>query len=311
MNVYEQEFLNHLAFDRNYSELTVDSYRRDIDKFFLFLAKENCAMDDVDLIVIRNFLTEEINHGISKRSCKRRLSSLHHFYSFLVRKGYVKLNPFNYIASPKTEKKLPHVMYQEDVMALLKANSQRQDELVVRDQSILEILYYCGIRASELINLKITDVDTRNRSLRVLGKGRKERIVPFTIECAYTINKYLQETRPMLENRYNEKPDFDKNDNKIVYRELILNNTGRKLTRRGLEYILDKIEEKTGEYVNLHPHLLRHSFATQLLSNGADLRVIQELLGHSSINTTQIYTHVSEEKVKKEYLHAHPRAKKY
>jgi len=310
MNKYEADFLNHLQNERNYSPMTIDSYRRDIDKFFVFLAKEDCFMDDVDLIVIRNFLTEEINNGISKRSCKRRLSSLHHFYGYLVQNSYVKINPFNYISSPKTEKKLPHVLYREEVEALLKANRQRKDDLMIRDQAILEILYYCGVRASELINVKLIDINVRNRSLRVFGKGRKERIVPFTSDCANTISQYLKESRPVLKLKYDEHPDFDKNGKKKEYNNLILNNNGKALTLRGLEYILDKIEEKTGEYVDLHPHLLRHSFATQLLSNGADLRVIQELLGHSSINTTQIYTHVSEEKVKKEYLSAHPRAKK-
>ena len=310
MNKYEAEFLNHLSFDRNYSPMTIDSYRRDIDKFCAFLSKEDCLIDDVDLVIIRNFLTEEISNNVSKRSCMRRLSSLRQFYSYLVKEKYVKINPFAFVSSPRTEKKLPHVMYREEVEALLKANAERKDELAPRDQAILEILYYCGVRASELINAKISDVNVRNRSLRVFGKGRKERIVPFTSECANTISKYLKECRPLLKQKYDEHPDFDEKGLKKEYYNLILNNNGKKLTLRGLEFILDKIEEKTGEYVNLHPHLLRHSFATQLLSNGADLRVIQELLGHSSINTTQIYTHVSEEKVKREYLSAHPRAKK-
>ena len=307
---YEEEFLNHLKNERNYSPMTVDSYHRDIDKFFIFLLREDCTLDEVDLIVIRNFLTEEINKGISKRSCKRRLSSLHHFYGYLVQKKYVKLNPFNYITSPKMEKKLPNVLYHEDVQALLKANSERKDEFALRDQAILEVLYYCGVRASELINIELMDINIRNRSLRVFGKGRKERIVPFTTECGESITKYLKDCRPALKTKYDLNPDFDENNQKKEMNYLFLNKDGRQLTLRGLEFILDKIEEKTGEYVDLHPHLLRHSFATQLLSGGADLRVIQELLGHASINTTQIYTHVSEEKVKKEYLAAHPRAKK-
>ena len=310
MNKYEAEFLDHLQYERNYSLMTIDSYRRDIDKFCAFLVSEDCLMDDVDLIIIRNFLTEEINNGISKRSCKRRLSSLHHFYGYLVQKKYVKLNPFNYITSPKTEKKLPNVLYHEDVQALLKANSERKDEFALRDQAILEVLYYCGVRASELISIELMDINIRNRSLRVFGKGRKERIVPFTTECGESISKYLKDCRPTLKTKYDLNPDFDENNKKIEMNYLFLNKDGRQLTLRGLEFILDKIEEKTGEYVDLHPHLLRHSFATQLLSGGADLRVIQELLGHASINTTQIYTHVSEEKVKKEYLAAHPRAKK-
>lgn len=299
MNKVESDFLSHLANERNYSPLTIDSYRRDLDKFFKFLLKEDVKMDDVDLIIIRNFLTEELNSGVSKRSCKRRLSSLHHFYNYLLVNSYVRINPFDFITSPKTEKRIPHVMYSDEIEALLKANQERKDDLALRDQAILEVLYFCGVRASELVNIELSDINIRNRVIRIFGKGRKERMVPFTFQCANTLNKYLKESRPLLQSK-----------NPLLVPYLFLNNRGQKLTTRGLEYILDKIEEKTGEYVNLHPHLLRHSFATELLSNGADLRVIQELLGHTSINTTQIYTHVSEEKVKKEYLSAHPRAKK-
>lgn len=299
MNLQTKEFLNHLENERNYSQKTVISYQNDIEKFFAFLSSEGILMDDVDLLVIRNFLSKELSSGVSKRSCKRRLSSLKHFYSFMCKKGYVKYNPFEYISSPKTEKKIPDVLYEKQVEELLTANRKRTDELAIRDQAMLEVLFYCGLRASELVGIKLSDVDIRNRYIRVIGKGNKERIVPFTDGCAQTLDTYVKQCRPLLASK---QP--------LITMYYFLNNQGKPLTTRGLEYILKTIEEKTGVFLHLHPHMLRHSFATNLLDKGADLRVIQELLGHESINATQIYTHVSEQTMKDEYFKSFPRAKK-
>lgn len=299
MNKPLKLFLDHLLNERNYSSKTVESYRRDVEKFFSFLREEDLGMNEIDLVVIRNFLTIELNSGISKRSCKRRLSALKHFYEYCYKFGYVDDNPFMYMSSPKTERKFPKVLYKDQVVDILEENKKRKDPLTLRDQVILEILYYTGVRASECVNLSIQDVNFYNRTIRVLGKGNKERLVPFTPDCKLTIERYLKECRPSLAIKKKEPTSA-----------LILNNSGEKLTTRGLEYILDKIEEKTGLYVGLHPHILRHSFATHLLENGADLRVIQELLGHEDLNATQIYTHVSEEAMKHTYETFHPRAKK-
>ena len=299
MNKPLKDFLDSLKFERAYSNETIRSYQNDIEKFFDFLLKEDVNMDDVDVIVIRNFLTEEINAGISKRSCKRRLSSLKLFYEFSYKKQYVKDNPFNYISYPKTEKRFPKVLYKEQIDEILNENKKRTDFLANRDQAILEVLYYCGLRASELVNIELQHVSLRKRFIRVLGKGNKERMVPFTEECAKTLETYLNVYRSQL---------LAKNKEPINY--LFLNANGEKLTTRGLEYILDKIEEKNSLFVGLHPHILRHSFATHLLENGADLRVIQELLGHESLNTTQVYTHVSEKAMQETYIKFFPRAKK-
>ena len=169
----------------------------------------------------------------------------------------------------------------------------------MRDQAILEVLYFCGIRAAELVNIDVQSVNLPKRFIRVFGKGSKERLVPFSVECKTILEKYMKEDRPkLLEKSQMPTP------------ALFMNNKGQRLTTRGLEYILDKIEEKTGLFVGLHPHILRHSFATHLLENGADLRVIQELLGHESINATQVYTHVTEEAMKDAYFNAFPRAHK-
>ncbi|MCR5505640.1 MAG: tyrosine recombinase [Bacilli bacterium] len=305
MNRATASFLDHLKNERNYSEKTIDSYDRDLDKFFKFLLNEGVLMDEVDQIVIRNFLTEELNEGVSKRSCKRRLSALRHFYTYLVNEKVVKDNPFIFIQAPKTDKKYPHALYKEQIDTIFKENAKRTDELACRDQAILELLYYSGIRAAELVGLTIQDVDIKRRQVRVLGKGRKERYVPFTIDCQKALNEYATKLRPVLFMRF--KPT---EKHPLPPANFFLNSQGTFLTTRGLEYIHDSIEENTGTFAVLHPHILRHSFATHLLENGADLRVIQELLGHESINATQVYTHVTVEAMQKEYAQAHPRAHK-
>ena len=302
MNKPTAEFLQYLEFGKNYSKLTIDSYKRDIDKFFAFLFHEDVNMDEVDPIVIRNFFTKEISDGVSKRSCKRRLTALKQFYKFLLKQGYIKDDPFIFIDSPKMEKKFPRVLYKEQVEEILSENRKRTDELALRDQAILSLLYFCGLRASELCGIDIQDVYLKQRVLKVYGKGRKERIVPFNDTCKKDIEMYIKMSRTNLLGRNKQISEDSK--------RLILNNKGEPLTVRGLEYILDSIELKTGTFLNLHPHILRHSFATHLLENGADLRVIQELLGHESINTTQVYTHVTEEAMQEAYSNAHPRAHK-
>ena len=310
MNKPTYDFLEHLRLDKNYSEQTINSYKFDIEKFFKFLNKEGVLMDQVDQIVIRNFLTDELNAGISKRSCKRRLSSLNQFYSFLAKEEMVNDNPFILVDSPKTDKKYPHVLYKDEVREILNANALRTDELAIRDQAILCLLYFCGLRAAELVGLNIQDVNLRNRMVVVFGKGRKERLVPFTEECRVAVKRYLDELRPKLVNK-------QKNATSALFLGDIVYKTDEenpqkepRMTTRGLEYILDQIEEKTGIYKEIHPHILRHSFATHLLENGADLKVIQELLGHTSINATQVYTHVSPEAMKQTYIDSFPRARK-
>ncbi len=323
MNKPESEFLNYLEKERKYSALTIRNYQLDIEKFLDFLLNEGCLMDDVDQMIIRNFLTDELNNGISKRSCKRRISSLRHFYSFMVNRKYVKDNPFVIVSSPKADKKYPQVLYDDQVKKILDANLERTDYLAPRDNAILFILYFCGLRVAELVGIKIPDIDFRNRIIRVMGKGSKERLVPFTEECKAVIKKYIDVLRPELLEKFKAKAEIKEAirrlDNidkglpieiKNGANSLFFNEKGGVLTTRGVEYILDQIEEKTGNYVGLHPHVLRHSFATHLLENGADIRVIQELLGHSSINATQVYTHVSAEAMKQTYIDAFPRARK-
>ena len=319
MNKQTRDFLDYLLRERKYSPKTVQSYRFDIEKFFDFLLKEGTLMDQVDQIVIRNFLTDELNAGISKRSCKRRLSSLRQFYYYLVDQKIVKENPFLLVDSPKTDKKFPHALYRDQIKEIMDNNAKRTDDLAIRDQAILSLLYYCGLRASELCDLTLQDVNFRSRIVRVMGKGSKERLVPFTEDCRKTLQVYLDKSRPqLLAKKKVETPYLFLSDHAYDPTDFIKDpmdptktiQKEPKLTPRGLEYILDQIEEKTGTFVGLHPHLLRHTFATHLLENGADLRVIQELLGHASLNTTQVYTHISAEAMKQAYIDAFPRARK-
>lgn len=298
MNKPEAEFKNYLSLERNYSPKTVDSYCRDIDKFFVYLDKNAILMDAVKKDDIRNWLSEELDSGVSKRSCQRRMSALRGFYEFSKNKGYVKDNPFHFVHSPKRPVRYPKALTIEQVDALFSANAKRTDDLAIRDQAILELLYASGMRASELCALKKTQIDYRNRMIRVFGKGKKERLVPFGITAEKAMNEYYDRLRPLL---------MAKHKGGGVMTAFFLTDRGNNLSVRDLEYILTEVQDKTGFYVGLHPHELRHTFATHLLEGGADLRLIQELLGHESLNTTQIYTHVSQKAMKKQYQDHFPK----
>ncbi len=294
-----KQFVDHLLLERKYSPHTADSYGRDIEGYMQFLNENEKGLDEITNTDIRDFLTIEMMKGVSKRSLKRKLSSLRHFYDYLVNRDYVKVNPFLIISSPKADKKLPDFLYYEEIEKLLSTNAMRKDSLMLRDQAILELLYASGVRAFELCNVLTSDIDYKRRTMLVLGKGNKERYIPFSVTAKEAILRYVKELRPQL---------LRKNHDESLPQQLFLNNNGHPLTTRGLEYILKQIENKTGVYLSLHPHKFRHTFATHLLDNGADLRVIQELMGHASLSSTQVYTHVSMERMQKTYFNAHPRA---
>ena len=295
-------FLEHLQFDLNYSKQTIKSYKIDIESFLFFIFNQGVILDDVDTQTIRNYLYTEMQNGKSKTTCCRRIACLRHFFDFLLDKGFIHENCFLFITAPKKDVRYPDVLYLEQVETLLNRNRLRTDDLMLRDQAMLELLYASGLRVSELVNVKLSDMDIRNRTIRVLGKGRKERLVIFSKSCQKTLLDYLKNSRESLLRR--NKSDFSLDF-------LFLNSQGKQLSTRGVQYILDDVQSKTGCQYGLHPHLLRHTFATHLLEGGADLRVIQELLGHESINTTQIYTHVTEEAMKAQFNMSHPRAKKH
>lgn len=299
MNDYLFEYLEILKNEKRYSLKTVDSYKRDIEKFMEFMDKEGASFKEVDIIIIRNFLSEELRNGITKRSCKRRISACKGFWKFLVKRGVTDKNEFIMLNPLKMEKKYPHALYKEQIEKIFEENKNRTDPMMFRDEAIVETLYYTGIRASELINLKLEDVFLKDRILRVIGKGNKERIVPFTERCRDTLTEYVSKFRDTLLAKAKIPTDY-----------LFLNKNGGQLTTRGLELILSVLEKKLGLNYGLHPHVFRHSFATHLLEAGMDLRLIQELLGHDSINATQVYTHVTDKSMQEIYKKSHPRAKK-
>ncbi len=296
-----KDFLDHLQFDHGYSLKTVESYGRDIEQFYKLIFEQGVDITDVDAGIIRNYLSQLMMNGISKRSCQRKVAALRHYYSYLLNKNIVEDNPFLYIDPLKQEKRLPSVLYLEQIEEVFKRNRERTDTLMWRDQAILELLYATGVRASEFVNIRIRDVDLKQRTIRIMGKGRKERMVVFSQSSKETLEHYLDDVRPGI---------AGKNRLEFNNEYLFLNASGEKLTVRGLQYILEDIEKKIGTNYGLHPHIFRHSFATHLLEGGADLRVIQELLGHESLNTTQIYTHVSEEQILDQFHAHHPRAHK-
>lgn len=294
------EYASYLLYQKNYSKKTIDSYTRDINKFLEFMNNENYTLNSVDSTLIRNFLAHETLSGISKRSNARRVIALRQFYEYLVKNNYVEFNPFIVISTPKVDKKLPEFMYLEEINNLFELNFQRKDFLMHRDQAIIELLFSSGLRVSELVNLTLQDLNLKERMMRIVGKGNKERIVPFSLKTQKTLSIYLENTRKEL---------IANSGNNIGTNYVFLNNRGEKLTTRGVEYILQEIENKTGVTLSLYPHKFRHSFATHLLNQGLDLRTIQELMGHASLSSTQVYTHVSNQKMHDEYEKAFPRRK--
>ena len=296
-----EDFLTYLEKERRFSLHTVESYKEDVSFFVGFLSDNKKSVNEVDVALIRGYLLELTNSGLSKSTIKRTIAALKHFYKFLFLRNYISNEPFELITSPKQEEKLPDFLSDDEIVQLLEANRRRTDELSSRDQAILELMFASGLRASEVVNLTLQSLYLRERIIRVFGKGKKERIVPFTNSCRECLEEYLNVTRRKL---------LDKNVNRSKENHVFLNSRGEKLTNRGLEYIMEEIEKKTGCYMKLHPHKLRHSFATSLLSKGADLRTIQEFMGHESIGTTQVYTHVTYSEMKSVYDKAFPRAKK-
>lgn len=300
MNKVEKEFLEELE-GKRYSKHTIESYQSDLDFFFEYLNKEGVLMDKVDRLIIRDFESTQLEKGIGARSLSRRMSACRQFYAYMQRNGYIETNPFRRAKSPKQPVRYPKTLTTEQVTELLNQNAKRNDPLALRDQAILELMYASGMRASEVVSFKAREVDYRSRMIRVYGKGDKERLVPISKTAAIVMQQYQKKQRPqLLGNHHSTRPSD----------AFFLNDKGENLTVRGLEYILRQVEQKTGYYYGLHPHILRHTFATTLLDNGADLRLIQELLGHASLNTTQVYTHVTTKNMKEQYSAFFPRLNK-
>lgn len=290
MQRYIDKFINYLKIEKNSSDYTVTNYKVDLKSFAEFLGDKD--IDTIDHLTLRKFLAQMRLKNYAKRTVARKLACLRSFFRFIYREGYIKTNPITAISTPKLDKKLPVVLDVAKIATLVQSPSE-DDVAGLRDRAILETLYSAGIRVSELVGLNVNDVDLISEIIKVLGKGRKERIVPIGRPAVSAIRKYL-------DMRVEEKVK-DKN-------AVFLNKSGRRLTDRSIRRVLDKYIRQTSVAEHISPHSLRHSFATHLLDRGADLRSVQELLGHANLSTTQIYTHVTTERLKSVYDKAHPRA---
>lgn len=290
-----EEYKIFLKKERNYSELTIKNYEKDLENYQDYLKCHNISYLKITRDEIREYLKFLDESRLSNATISRMLSSLRGFYSYLMIQEKVKINPFKIIKNPKKEKKLPKFLsYQEFIELLDKL--KKDTDLSVRNRLILELLYATGLRVSELVNIKLKDIDMNEKTIRVTGKGNKERIVYFGDYAKDVLKEYLSLYREDLLN--GKKSDY-----------LFINKNGDSLTVSGVEYNIDQIIKGTSLKYKISPHVLRHTFATHLLEEGADIRSVQTLLGHSSLSTTQIYTHITNEYLRKVYRDSFPRHK--
>ena len=284
-----EEFIDYLDVEKNYSYYTCVNYRDDLLKYKEYLDKELISIKNADYGVIRGFIAYLYDKKEGAKTITRNISALRSFYKYLVRNNKIKDNPMLLISNPKQPKTLPHYLTNDEIEELLKVTDK--DTLYdIRDNLIIELLYSTGIRVGELVNIKVKDINMFDESIKVFGKGSKERIVYFGKPCKEKIKKYLS-----IRNSDNEY--------------LLINKRGSKLSDRGVRKIFEDIIRLNHLDIKFSPHTLRHTYATHMLNDGADVRTVQELLGHSSVETTGIYTHVSNEHLRKVYLDSHPRGK--
>lgn len=296
--IYLQQFLEYLEIEKNASPYTIRFYRSDLEQFYQFLKREAIdTLRDVDQRSIRIFLTELYDKNLTRTSVSRTLSCLRSFYTFLERLDVVEHNPFMHISLPKQRTKLPSFFYEKELQELFRV-SDVSTPLGQRNQALLELLYATGMRVSECEQLTLEQIDFSLGILRVIGKGKKERYIPFGQYAQDALHTYINDGRCKLLQQANCKTNF-----------VFLNARGQPITVRGIYYVLSEIIKKTSLTANIHPHKLRHTFATHLLNEGADLRTVQELLGHENLSTTQIYMHVTKDRLRHVYMNSHPRAR--
>jgi integrase/recombinase XerC len=297
-----EQFLEHLRYERNVSAHTLRNYESDLEQFTHFLAPDRKTklpdVSEIDHLTIREWMASLHSDHKKKSSIARKLAALRTFFQFLVREGVLELNPAKLVSTPKLEKKLPNHLSIEEAIRFIESPDLDTD-LGKRDRAMLELMYATGVRVAELTTLNVADVDFQNQLIRVTGKRRKQRIVPFGDPAGEAIRNYLGVREKFLFNAPVSKRDED---------ALFLNYQGTRITTRSVGRMVEKYIRICAGMHNISPHALRHSFATHLLDSGADLRDIQELLGHARLSTTQIYTHVSMEKLIEVYDKAHPKA---
>jgi len=287
-------FLDYLSIERGLAQNTIISYRYDLIKYISFLKKKKISsFNQTNKVLVNNYFVYLRGKDLEINSISRNLVAVKMFYRFLLMEGLIKEDITSLIEFPRVSKKLPHVLSLREINLLLD-EANFKGKLGLRDRAVLELFYATGMRVSELIHLKINDLNMENRMLKCLGKGSKERIIPFGDKAYQSLNLYLDRLRPKLvKNPYENT--------------LFLNSRGERLSRQGVFYLVKLYAQKARIEKKVTPHTLRHTLATHLLENGADLRSVQEMLGHSDISTTQIYTHVSRKWVSEEYYRAFPR----
>lgn len=297
MKRFIEDFVDYLKVERRYSEDTVTNYSLDLDLFLIFLKENKIAnYKEVDYDFLRRYLVYLSNEKkYSNKTIARHISSLHTFFNYLLDESVINSNPMNLINAPKKELRLPIYLNINELEELYNSIDTKK-RVGKRDILILELFYSTGIRLSELINIKMKDINFKEKKIKILGKGSKERYVLYGDVCSQYLDDYINNVRGF----YLKTPS----------EYLLLNQKGTKLTSSGIEFIISKILKQSNINTKLTPHVLRHTFATHMLNDGADLMTVKELLGHSSLSTTGIYMHVSKEHLRKEYLNAHPRARK-
>jgi integrase/recombinase XerC len=303
---YLEQFFQHLRYERNVSKHTLRNYLSDLGQFHEHIAppradgrREQIPVKSIDHITIREWMAELHSGNAKKTTVARKLASLRTFFQFLVREGVLEVNPAKLVATPRIERKLPTHLSMEDAIRFIETPDLETD-LGKRDRAILEFIYATGMRVSELTKLNLKDIDFKEKLVRVTGKRNKQRILPFGEPALQALMYYLNETRPEF---LNNCPPAERDEQAVF-----LNYKGTRISTRSVGRMVDKYIKQCSDIPNISPHSLRHSFATHLLDSGADLRDIQELLGHARLSTTQIYTQVSMEKLIEVYDRAHPKA---
>lgn len=289
-------FMEYMQIEKNYSQSTIEQYQQDILGFYMFMNEQAISnLSDVTYADVRLYLTSLYEQRLARRTAARKISCLRSFYRYLAREKIIEDNPFTLVSMPKAEKRLPGFFYEEELEALFDS-CKTDTPLGIRNKAILELLYGTGIRVGECCSIRLKDIDFYMSTMLIHGKGHKERYVPFGSFAHDQLESYIRDARLELLNGMED------------HGYLFVNFRGGRLTPRGLRGILNKMIEDSSLQGKIHPHKLRHTFATHLLNNGADMRTVQELLGHAFLSSTQIYTHVTNEHLRKTYMSSHPRA---
>ncbi|EPH13008.1 site-specific tyrosine recombinase XerD [Facklamia hominis] len=295
---YLEDFAHYLKIDQDKSDNTIQAYLRDLTIFFDYCDKSSIDQwEQVDYAFVQSYLNDLHQKNYATSSTSRMLSSLRQFFHYLLKEQIITLNPMQKVLGPKKEKHLPASLSLDQVEKILQA-PDTSDYIGLRDRAILELMYATGLRVSELTHLSLRDLHLELGFIQTIGKGNKERLLPIGEEAAYWLNQYLQDVRPLFLAKKTSRHT----------QHVFLNQRGNPFTRQGIWKNLNKYVQIAGISMDVSPHMLRHSFATHLLENGADLRMVQELLGHSNISTTQIYTHISKHRLQEVYRDHFPRA---